>query len=74
MPTDEALGAQMDRRTVDIVDYKVEMTQRFSEAWRLAQEEIGMAQGRQKKAYDWKARQSDIQVGSRVFVYKPSLN
>ena len=38
-----------------------------------AQTEIGKAQERQKKAYDQKARQADIQVGTRVFVHKPAL-
>ena len=49
LPTDEALDVQVDRRSVDIEDCKVEMTQRFSEAWRLAQTEIGKAQEQQKK-------------------------
>ena len=73
LPTDEALNVQVDRRSVDIEDYKVEMTQRFSEAWKFAQTEIGKAQGHQKKPYDQKARQPYIQVGTRVIVYTPAL-
>lgn len=70
LPTDEALDVQVDRRLVDIEDYKGEMTQRFSEAWRLAQTEIEKAQGHQKKVHDQKARQPDLRVGTRFFVYK----
>ena len=73
LPTDEALDVQVDRWLIDIEDYKGEMTQRFSEAWRLAQTEIEKAEEHQKKVHDQKARLPDMQVGTRVFVYKPVL-
>ena len=63
LPTDKALDVQVDRWLVDIEDYKGEMTQRFSEAWRLAQTEIEKAQGYQKRVHDQKSRHPDMQGG-----------
>ena len=48
LPTNEVLKTLVDRRNIDLRDYKEEMTHRFSTAWQLAQAEISKAQGRQK--------------------------
>ena len=66
LPTDEALDVQVDRWLVDIEDYKGEIIQHFSEAWKLAHTDIEKAQGYQKKVHDQKARQPDMQVGTEV--------
>ena len=72
LPTDEVLNVPVDRRNIDLRDYKEEMTHRFSTAWQLAQAEISKAQGRQKKFHDKGAKQPILQVGDRVFVYNPA--
>ena len=72
LPTDEVLKTPVDRRNIDLRDYKEEMTHRFSTAWQLAQAEISKAQGWQKKLHDKGAKQPILQVGDRVFVYNPS--
>jgi len=72
LPTDEALGIPIDQRTINIGDYKEQLSQRFSVAWKLAQEGINKAQERQKRFHDKLAKQPVLQIGDGVLVYNPS--
>ena len=72
LPTDEALHVPMDQSTINIGDYKEQMSQRFSMAWRLAHLGIDKAQERQKCSHDKLAKQPIIQIGDRVFVFSPA--
>lgn len=66
------LSAPEDRRTIDLRDYKTEVCQRFTEAWKLAQCQIQKAQKAQKQYYDCGTTPTKVHVGDRVFVYTPS--
>ena len=48
LPGDAVLSAPEDRRTIDLRDYKTEMSQCFTEAWKLAQCQVEKAQKSQK--------------------------
>ena len=72
LPTDEALHVPTDQRTINIGDYKEQMSQHFSMAWRLAHLGIDKALERQKCSHDKLAKQPIIQVEDRVFVFSPS--
>ena len=68
LPTDEVLNIPVDRRDINLRDYKEEMTHSFSTAWQLAQAQISRAQGRQKKFHDREAKQPVLQVGESFHV------
>ena len=72
LPTDELLDNSEDRRLIDTRDYKEEMSHRFAVAWELARSQVEKAQERQKLFHDKFAKQPDIKVGARVFVYHPA--
>ena len=72
LPTDEILDNPEDRRLIDARDYKEEMSHRFAVAWRLARAQVEKAQQCQKFYHDKLAKQPDIKVGDRVFVYHPA--
>ena len=69
LPTDAALCAPINRRYVEIDDYKSELVAGLSEAWELARTHVQQAQRRQKKSYDRRSRDPLYQVGDRVFLY-----
>ena len=48
------------------------MCQRFTEAWKLAQQQIRKAERAQKEYYDRGTGTTKVHVGDRVFVYTPS--
>jgi len=58
-------------KTDDMRDYKTEMTHRFTEAWKAAQDQIHKAQKSQKENYDRNAAPSKVHIGDRVFIYTP---
>ena len=72
LPTDAALCAPINRRYVEIDDYKSELVAGLSEAWELARTHVQQAQRRQKKSYDRRSRDPLYQVGDRVFLYMPA--
>ena len=53
-------------------DYKEEISHRFATAWELVQSQVEKAQGCQKFFHDKAAKQPDIKVGFRVFVFHPA--
>ena len=48
------------------------MVQRMSDAWRLAWDNVSMAQKKQKAQHDRYARPAEFDVGNRVFVLMPA--
>ena len=72
LPGDAVLSTPEDRRTIDLRDYKTEMSQPFTEAWKLAQCQVQKAQKSQKEYYDRGTVTDKVHVGDRVFVYTPS--
>ena len=72
LPGDAVLSAPEDRRTIDLRDYKTEMSQHFTEAWKLAQCQVEKAQKSQKEYYDRGTVIDKVHVGDRVFIYTPS--
>ena len=72
LPSDSALNAPKDRRMMNLNDYKAELTTRFADAWKLAQEQIKKSQASQKLHYDASANEPNIREGDRVYVYTPA--
>ena len=52
LPRDAVLSTPEDRRTIDLRNYMTEMSQHFTEAWKLAQCQVEKAQKSQKEYYD----------------------
>ena len=67
LPTDAALCAPINRRYVEIDDYKSELVAGLSEAWELVRTHVQQAQRWQKKSYDRRSRDPLYQVGDGVF-------
>ena len=57
---------------VDLDDYKLDLTTGLADAWKLAQENIKVAQERQKLTYDRSPKECTVKVGQRVMVHMPS--
>ena len=72
VPTSTVLTYQRSPYTIDIDDYKSEMMTSLSQAWKLAQENINVAQKYQKTQYDKKTRETNLKVGDRVMVLMPT--
>ena len=72
LPTEAALNHPKTRYQVDLDDYKLELTDSLTQAWKLAQSQIKKAQKHQKLYYDRHAKTPTFCVGDRVFVYMPS--
>jgi hypothetical protein len=66
------LTYQRSPYTIDTNDYKSEMMTSLSQAWKLAQENIKIAQKHQKTHYDKKTRETHLKVGDWVMVLMPS--
>jgi len=62
------LSVPEDRWMIDMRDYKTEMIHQFTEAWKVAQDQIHKAQRSQKENYDRSATPSKVNVGDRVFI------
>ena len=69
LPTDEVIDVAVFRETINLDDYRTEMSQRMALAWNCAREQIKKAQKRQKQQHDRHAKDPNFQVGDRVFVY-----
>lgn len=72
VPTETALSQPRTAYMVDLDDYKTEFVCNLSDAWKIAQENIKVAQTRQKSQYDKKSKESTYKVGDRVMTYMPS--
>lgn len=73
LPTEAALCPPVVRSLLCIDDYKSQMLQALSSAWKLAQQNVKKAQQKQKKQHDKKARDIVFNPGDRVFVYMPAI-
>ena len=71
LPGDAVLFAPEDWKTIDLTDYKTEMSQRFTEAWKLGQCQVEKANKSQKENYDRGTVTDKVHVGDRVFSYTP---
>lgn len=68
----EMPGYPLSPYLVDCDDYKVELMDSLSEAWRVAKQNIASSQNRQKTQHDNRAtKEVDMHVGDRVMVYMP---
>ena len=72
LPTDEILSLTILRETVNLDDYRTEISQRLAVAWDCARNHIKIAQRRQKQQHDRLAKDPGFKVGERVFVYMPA--
>ena len=72
LSTEELLFPVAERAEVSVGTYFDELTTHLSEAWALAQDNIGRAQAHQKKNFDKRAELSDYRVGDRVLLHMPS--
>ena len=72
LPTETALTAPVHRAEVDIITYNEEVIQGLTNAWRLAQSQVRMAQDKQKRVHDQHAAAPSFRVDDRVFLYKPA--
>ena len=71
LPTALELGGTLQPET-NLDTYKGEVAFKFSEAWKLARNNIKKAQQHQKQQYDRKTRLPRFEVGDRVFLYMPA--
>ena len=72
IPTESTLDYQKSPYLVDCDDYKIELMDSLSEAWRVAKQNIASSQNRQKTQHDNRAtKKVDMHVGDRVMVYRP---
>jgi len=60
LPAAEVLTAPNDQRVARLHDYKTELCHHFTEAWKLAQNEIQKSQKPQKEYYNWKDTQLKV--------------
>ena len=72
LPTESALSQPRTAYMVDIDDYKTEFVTSLSEAWKIAQENIKVAQTKQKTQYDRRSKEPKYAIGDRVMTYMPS--
>ncbi len=66
IPTETVLSHSRSPYAVDLDDYKEDLMCEMALAWKLASENITKAQSAQKKAYDRKTKEPNLQVGERV--------
>ena len=57
---------------VDLDDYKTELTTGLASAWKIAGENITVAQTRQKANYDRTTKEPNMTFGQRVLVHMPA--
>lgn len=68
VPTSTVLTYERSPYTVDIDDYKSELMVNLSQAWKLARDNIKVAQKYQKIQYDKKTHKANLKVGDQVMV------
>ena len=73
LPMETALSPTCPREEMMLDDYMTQTTREMSDAWKLAQKHVKIAQKRQKAQHDKKATAAELQVGERVFVHMPEL-
>ena len=73
LPSQSVLNQQPSPYAVDITDYKTEFVSNQSNSWKLAKENVTVAQSRQKKQHDKHARQHQFKTGDRFMIYMPSV-
>ena len=56
---------------IDVDDYKTELVTSMSDAWKITQENIKVAQTKWKTRYDKRSKESKFSVGDRVMTYMP---
>ena len=71
LPTQTALDQPRTEYLVDMDDYRTELVSNLSSAWKAANENVGIAQSKQKKYYDLHSKDPKYRVGDRVMVYMP---
>ena len=72
LPTATVLSPPLDRRVLELDDYKSTLVRELSSAWTRAQEAVAKAQKQQKQQYDKTATDCEFSVGDRVFVCMPA--
>ena len=73
LPSELALDPPAQRETVPLEGYVTFMSQQFTRTWEAAQQSLQTAQKKQKKHHDRHAKESNFEVGDRVFVHTPTL-
>lgn len=71
LPTESALTQPRTPYMIDIDHYKTELVTSMSDAWKIAQENIKVAQTKQKTQYDKRSKELKFAVGDRVMTYMP---
>ena len=72
LPTDKILNPTTLRETVNLDNYRTEISKRLAVAWDCARNNIKITQKRQKQQHDRHAKDPGFKVGERVFVYMPA--
>ena len=73
LPTETALTQPITPYMINIDDYKTKLlVTSMSDAWKIAQEHIKVAQTKQKTQYDRKSKEPKFSVGGQVMTYMPS--
>ena len=71
VPTESALSFQRSPYVIDYDDYKEELMDNLSSAWKNAQMHIARAQSNQKRYYNRHANENKVRKGDRVMVFMP---
>ena len=74
LPTDAVLSLARLEYSVDLDDYKTELTRGLSSAWKWARQAVARAKKTQKKNFDRKAKEVTYSPGDRGLVYMPHDN
>ena len=68
LPTEAALSHPTTPYQVDLADYRSELIAHLSDAWKLAHQNIGVAQKKQKIQHDKNSKDVKLNIGDRVMV------
>ena len=71
LPTESVLGSTNEAYLVDIEDYKSELLISLAKTQKLALENIGKTQAKQKLFYDKSTKNPAYKIGDRVMVFMP---
>ena len=71
LPTATALSHPSSPYQVDLEDYRTELTTGLTKAWMTAQQQVKIAQAKQKHQYDKRSKETCYQPGDRVMVLMP---
>ena len=72
LPTETALSPPVERASLGLKEYGLDLMEKLSTAWELAQKCVGKAQQKQKAYYDRRSRLPNFVVGERVFLFCPA--